>query len=80
MKINEYMTLSEIEVLSDFVDEDGHRWSKEVKYISWEGGTPVFDIRYWKGGKEYSEGVQLTDREAELLIKGIQRFNEKRSK
>lgn len=58
--------LSEIGVLS--VSEKG--WRKELNLISWNGGTPKYDIRDWSPGHEkMGKGITLTVEEAETLKK-----------
>lgn len=59
-----YEIVEHIAVLSE--SENG--WSKQLNKISWNGGTPKYDIRDWnKDRTKMSKGITLTDAEAEEL-------------
>lgn len=56
--------LENIGVLS----ESSKGWTKELNLISWNGGSPKYDIREWAPGHEkMGKGVTLTVEEAERL-------------
>lgn len=56
--------LENIGVLS----ESAKGWTKELNLISWNGGSPKYDIREWAPGHEkMGKGVTLTVEEAERL-------------
>ena len=43
-------------------------WTKELNKISWNGGTPKYDIREWAPEHEkMGKGVTLTEEEASKL-------------
>ena len=48
-------------------------WTKEVNVISWNGGTPKYDIRDW--APEHRKGVTLSVEEAVHLLKALQEEN-----
>jgi len=59
-----YEIIEEIGVLS----EGTRGWRKELNKISWNGGTPKFDIRDWAPDHtKMGKGVTLTDEEAAKL-------------
>lgn len=63
-----YEILEEIAVLSENVKG----WRKELNKISWNGGTPKYDIRDWAPGHEkMGKGVTLTEEEMQELKKWI---------
>ena len=59
-----YEIVREIGVIS----ENQHGWKKELNIISWNGGTPKYDIRDWAPEHEkMGKGVTLTDEETKKL-------------
>lgn len=59
-----YEIIEEIGVLS----ENAKGWRKELNKISWNGGTPKYDIRDWSPGHEkMGKGVTLTEEELSAL-------------
>ena len=61
-----YNIQKEIGVLS----ESGRGWTKELNYISWNGGKPKYDLRDWAPGHEkMGKGITLTEEEARALLK-----------
>ena len=43
-------------------------WTKELNIVSWNGGTPKFDIREWSPDHErMSKGITLYEEEAAKL-------------
>ena len=51
-------------------------WTKEVNVISWNGGTPKYDIRDWTPDhSKKGKGVTLSVEEAVHLLKALQEEN-----
>ena len=51
-------------------------WTKEVNVISWNGGTPKYDIRDWTPDhSKMGKGVTLSVEEAVHLLKALQEEN-----
>lgn len=52
-------------------------WALKLRYISWNGNEPKYDLRSWKeepDGERCSKGITLTGEELETLydiLKGI---------
>jgi len=60
-----YDIVEEIGVLS--VSAKG--WTKELNRISWNGGTPKYDIRDWSPEHEkMGKGVTLSEEEVKKLV------------
>lgn len=52
------------------ISESAKGWTKELNKISWNGGTPKYDIRDWAPEHEkMGKGVTLTEEEVEELKK-----------
>lgn len=50
------------------ISESAKGWTKELNKISWNGGTPKYDIRAWAPEHEkMGKGVTLTEEEASKL-------------
>lgn len=50
------------------LSESTKGWTKELNLISWNGGTPKYDIRDWSPNHEkMGKGITLTDEEAKKL-------------
>lgn len=50
------------------ISESAKGWTKELNQISWNGGTPKYDIREWAPEHEkMGKGVTLTEEEASKL-------------
>lgn len=50
------------------LSESSKGWTKELNMISWNGGTPKYDIRDWAPEHEkMGKGVTLTEQEARKL-------------
>lgn len=50
------------------LSESSKGWTKELNLISWNGGSPKYDIRDWAPGHEkMGKGITLTVEEAEKL-------------
>ena len=59
-----YEITQELGVLS----ESKGGWTRELNLISWNGGTPKYDIRDWSPGHEkMGKGISLSAIEAEKL-------------
>lgn len=59
-----YDIVEELGVLS----ESAKGWTKELNFISWNGGTPKYDIRDWAPEHEkMGKGVTLSEEEAKKL-------------
>jgi len=49
-------------------------WKKEINIISWNGGSPKFDIRDWSPDHEHmSRGITLHSEEALMLMEHLQK-------
>ena len=60
----QYEIIEEIGVLST----SPKGWQKELNKISWNGGTPKYDIRDWAPDHEkMGKGITLTEEEVERL-------------
>ena len=47
-------------------------WEMKLRYISWNGNEPKYDLRSWKEdetGEKCSKGITLTGEELETLLK-----------
>ena len=56
-----YEIIEKLGILS----ESTKGWTKELNLISWNGGTPKYDIRDWSPDHEkMGKGITLTDEEA----------------
>ena len=54
------------------ISESSNGWSRELNLISWNGGTPKYDIRDWAPDHEkMGKGISLTKEEIEELYKLI---------
>ena len=52
------------------ISESPRGWTKELNLISWNGGTPKYDIRDWDPDHEkMGKGVTLSEDEARELLK-----------
>ena len=59
-----YEIIEKLGILS----ESTKGWTKELNLISWNGGTPKYDIRDWSPDHEkMGKGITLTDEEAKKL-------------
>lgn len=62
-----YEVLEECGILST----NSKGWELKLRYISWNGNEPKYDIRSWKedvNGEKYSKGITLTGEELESLL------------
>lgn len=68
-----YDIVEELGVLS----ESAKGWTKELNLISWNGGTPKYDIRDWAPEHEkMGKGVTLSEEEAKALYKILSKIAE----
>ncbi len=52
------------------ISESGKGWTKELNLISWNGGSPKYDIRDWAPDHEkMGKGITLTEEEVRALYK-----------
>ena len=52
------------------ISESGKGWTKELNLISWNGGSPKYDIRDWAPYHEkMGKGITLTEEEVRTLYK-----------
>ena len=59
-----YEIIEKLGILSESTKD----WTKELNLISWNGGTPKYDIRDWSPDHEkMGKGITLTDEEAKKL-------------
>ena len=60
----EYKIVEELGVIS----ERTKGWTRELNLISWNGGTPKYDVRDWAPNHEkMGKGITLSEEEAEPL-------------
>ena len=56
---------------------DNGTWETQVNMISWNHGTPKFDIRKWNVETDrMSKGISLTESEARELVKVLTKYFE----
>ena len=54
-------------------------WCKELNLVSWNGGTPKYDIRDWAPDHEHmSRGVTLHEKEMRTVIELLRRRNRRK--
>ncbi len=54
-------------------------WTRELNIVSWNGGTPKYDIRDWDPAHEHmSRGITLHEKEMRLMLDIIRRHRSKR--
>ena len=59
-----FQIVKEIGVLS----ESAKGWRKELNVVSWNDGTPKYDLREWSPDHEkMGKGITLTEEEVEKL-------------
>ena len=52
-------------------------WETQVNLISWNHGTPKFDIRKWNVENDHmSKGISLTESEARELVRVLTKYFE----
>ena len=68
-------------IISERNDHEGHKWTKEVNLVSWNGRDPKLDIREWDENHiRMSKGMTLTDSEAEQICMILHNYMRERSK
>jgi len=51
------------------IAEGSRGWTKELNLVSWNDGTPKYDIRDWAPERErMGKGISLTETEAKELL------------
>ena len=51
------------------LSEGSNGWTKELNLISWNGGTPKYDIRDWSPDHEkMGKGITLSENEMKNLV------------
>lgn len=54
-------------------------WNKEINLVSWNGGTPKYDIRDWEPGHErMSKGITLNEYEMRRIFELMKRRRQRR--
>ena len=54
-------------------------YSLKLRYISWNGKTPKYDLRTWKedeNGEKCGKGITLTGNELEALLNILKKMEE----
>lgn len=54
-------------------------WSLKLRYISWNGKDPKYDLRPWKEdeeGEKCAKGITLTGEELEALLNILKKMEE----
>ena len=55
-------------------------WKKEINLVSWNGGTPKYDIRDWEPGHErMSKGITLNEYEMRHIFDLMKRRKQRRN-
>ena len=66
---NEGSVTFEIKEHIGIISENDSGWNKELNIVSWNGGTPKYDIRDWDIDHErMSKGITLMDRELRRVV------------
>ena len=53
------------------ISSNSRGWEMKLRYISWNGNEPKYDLRSWKedeNGEKCSKGITLTGEELESLL------------
>lgn len=61
------------------IGERSGDWNLELRYISWNGNEPKYDIRPWKDtevGEKCGKGITLSGEEMENLFKILKNIAE----
>lgn len=76
-----FKIVEHIGVISERIDFEGNKWSKEVNMVSWNGKAPKVDIREWNADhKKMGRGLTLTAKEEEMLCMVLHSHMQERSK
>lgn len=69
-KVNDEIKMEVVEKVGVIMERNGG-YSLELRYVSWNGGEPKYDIRPWKTKEDGTEvcgkGITLTGEELESL-------------
>ena len=69
-KVNDEIKMEVVEKVGVIMERNGG-YSLELRYVSWNGGEPKYDIRPWKikddGTEVCGKGITLTGEELESL-------------
>ena len=67
-----YQIKKEIAILS----EKTNGWSKQLNLVSWNDGTPKYDIREWAPERErMGKGITLTPAEVQSLLDALEKLD-----
>ena len=61
------------------ISTNARGWSMKLRYISWNGKDPKYDLRSWKedeSGEKCGKGITLTGEEMETLFTIMQAMAE----
>lgn len=64
------------------ISSNSRGWETKLRYISWNGNAPKYDIRPWKedeNGEKCGKGITLTGEELENLLAILKRIEENES-
>jgi len=71
-KADDEFKMEILEDLGTFYTRKGG-WELKLRYISWNGNPPKYDIRPWKanedGTEKFGKGMTMTGEELEALVK-----------
>lgn len=59
------------------ISSNGRGWKTKLRYISWNGNEPKYDLRSWKEdetGEKCGKGITLTGEELESLLSILKRI------
>lgn len=60
------------------ISESSKGWTKELNLVSWNGGTPKYDLRDWSPNHEkMGKGITLTAEEVKTLAELLSKIVEK---
>lgn len=60
------------------ISENSKGWTKELNLVSWNGGTPKYDLRDWSPNHEkMGKGITLTAEEVKTLAELLSKIVEK---
>lgn len=65
------------------VSTNSRGWELKLRYISWNGNEPKYDLRSWKedeNGEKCSKGITMTGEEMESLLKILKKMEESEEK
>ena len=60
------------------ISESSKGWTKELNLVSWNGGTPKYDLRDWSPNHEkMGKGITLTAEKVKTLAELLSKIVEK---